>query len=70
MDEPVTTSEAITMVMKGESTPETGVLPFVSEPVIPAKVDTKEGEVQIFITDFVFNSTLYSAFQAGLLQYT
>lgn len=67
MAQPVTTKEAMTLVLKGEVTPEDGYLPFAREPVIPDTIDTSAGDLQLFISDFVFNSTVYSAFKAGLL---
>ena len=62
-EQPIFSNTSLTLLMKGLSNPVgKNEYPLKPEAVIPSKVDEMAGDIQIFITDYVLNSTLYSAY--------
>jgi len=55
---PMYSSSGLTVVMKGDVHVSGHETPFEQKEVIPADIDMREGQVQVFVTDYVLNTTI------------
>lgn len=52
--------------MKGDVHVSGHETPFPQRDVIPTDIDMREGQIQVFLTDYVLNSTVRTLYQADL----
>lgn len=70
MGNPKFDSNSVALVFKGEVTPAKDyAIPFVEQRKIPYVVDPTGKDVQLYISDYFLNTTLYSMHQNGLIDF-
>ena len=67
MEDPKFDDQSLSLIFKGETTYEEKPIPFVDQRKIPYKFEDGK-DVQISISDYFLNTTIYSAFYLGLLE--
>ena len=65
MKNPESNDEGLSLLMKGEVRYMDMEPPFTPSPVIPANISSDNGGVQVYITNYVLNSAMYSFFKSG-----
>jgi hypothetical protein len=63
--EPLMSNEGMVLTFFGQVSPLNLTDPKPIIPSIPSAIDMAEGEIQIFLSDYILNSTIYSAFMTN-----
>lgn len=68
MDYPQYMYNELALVLKGEIRPKNQeILPFVDDRKVPVNSDPQGGDIQVFVSDYVVRSLLYSVYKTNLI---
>ena len=68
MTSPIFTNNSLTLVMNGETTAKNETIPFQDKRKIDYSIDDKGRTLQVSLGDYLFNSTLYSAYKEKMIK--
>ena len=69
MSSPIFTNNSLTLVLNGETTSSNRTIPFQDKRKIDYAIDDKGRTLQISLGDYLFNSTLYSAYMENMIHF-
>lgn len=61
-EQPIYSSNGLVLVMKGDVHIAGHETPFKPQNVIPSDIDLESGQIQVFISDYVLNSTILTLY--------